>query len=431
MSASQKPVPEYTDTAAAGWEAAGRRIAPMLGSYSSAVVTSADELAAAYVALGIGRSESERRRVAIADLVGEVEPLQRLVASDDPHGISDSFTYGVSLNKIAQPIDATGNLFVMPSGTGSVTDPEIFRNTRWQRLANGFREVGALLLIVAPAETPGLRDLINQTDGVVLVGSSPLDLAPYLNVLARVPAPLPVPAPKPQHRKRPAPWGAALLVALLLAAGVTGLLWYGRHGPFAVHHPRARRRAAVPSPAPAPPQPAPAETLVVPPPANPADSVRAAEYAVELEAWNTLDDAALTLQRNRAQLPAAAISPVPMGQSRELYYKLIAGAFPRRGIAQHLLWKLRQAHVIQDAPGTVVRTPYALQLDSAEAGHTEALVQKYAGIGVPVYVLEQPGGSLKLYAGAFERPEDSATLLAALCAAKLNPTLVYRTGRSP
>jgi hypothetical protein len=209
-----------------------------------------------------------------------------------------------------------------------------------------------------------------------------------------------------------------------------GALWYTGLRPFAVGKPVVGRRGAA-KPAARPPQPAPAETLIIPPPANPADSTRAAEYAVELEAWNMLDDASLALQRNRASLPAAAIAPVPVGASRELYYKLIAGAFPRRGLAQHLLWKLRQARVVQEALGTVVRTPYALLLDSAEAGHTETLVQKYAGVGVPVYVLEQPDRSLKLYAGAFERPDDSATLLAALRAAKLNPTLVYRTGRSP
>lgn len=403
----------------------------MLGSYSAAVVTSSDELAAAHVALGIGLAEAEHRRVAIGDLVGEVDPIQSLVSSEDPHGISDSFTYGVSLNRIAQPIDTTGNLFVMPSGTGSVADPEIFRNVRWHRLANGFREVGALLLLVAPADAPGLRELIDQMDGVVLVGSSPLDYAPYINVLARVPAPVrpvqrngtPVGKPKPV-------WLIAALLLVLFALIAAGVYWryFDQETPT--------KRPAFRNPAPKvtqqPPAPTtPAETLTVGPPANLADSAAAAVYGVELATWNAPDDALATLRRNTPALPAGTVSPVPVGPNRDAYYKLIAGAFTDRRDADSLLAHLKQQGIVRDMPGTVVRTPYALLLDSATAGHTQELVRKYAGTKQAVYVLAQPDGTLKLYAGAFERPEDSGMLLATLRSAGLHPVLVYRTGRTP
>ena len=354
-----------------GWEAAGRQIAPMLGSYSSAVVTASDELEAAHVAIGIGLAEAEHRRVAIADLVGEVDPIQSLVSSDDPHGISDSFTYGVSLNKIAQPIDTTGNLFVMPSGTGSVSDPAIFRNARWQRLTNGFREVGALLLLVAPADAPALRELIDQTDGVVLVGSSPLDLAPYLNVLARVPAPIIVPEHKARKRQIPL-WQLIIYGIILLAlVGVGVYMRYGNMQAAQRPTPAFRHRSAVVTPAPvAAATPQPAETLVVAPAENPADSLHASSYAVELEAWNAQEDAVVKLQQSLSDLPAGTIAPVPVGTSRELYYKLIAGAFPNRREAEVFLDVLRHKQVLQDLKGTVVRTPYDLLLDSAVAGHT-------------------------------------------------------------
>ena len=430
-------IPDRPAMNPAGWEAAGRQIAPMLGSYSAAVVTSSNEVAAAHVAIGIGRVESEHRRVAIGDLVGEVSALQSLVPGDDPHGISDSFAYGISLNKIARQVQGSDNLFIMPSGTGTVADPEIYRNARWQRLANGFREVGALLLLVAPADSPALRELINQTEGVVLVDTSPLDLAPHLNVLARVPTPLPVAEPKPPRQKIPL-WRLALyLIALVALVGAGGYLWYlngveNAAKAKAAAAADAARKAAVAAkahenvPAAAPP-----ETLAVAPPANPQDSLRAAAYAVELAAWNAPEDAKLKLAQFHTLLPAGTISPVPIGMGRDLYYKLIAGAFPKKWRAQSLLSELRKQPGLMDAPGTVVRTPYALLLDSTAAGQTEALVQRYIGIGQPVYVLEQPDRTLKLYVGAFERPEDSATLMATLRAAKLNPTLVYRTGRTP
>ncbi len=403
----------------------------MLGSYSATVVTSSDVLAAAQVAIGIGLAEAEHRRVAIADLVGEVEPIQSLVTSDDPHGISDSFTYGVSLNKIAQPIDTTGNLFVMPSGTGSVADAAIFANSRWQRLANGFREVGALLILVAPADAPGLKELIDQTDGVVLVGATPLDLAPYLNVLARVPAPHTRPV-VPEARKTLAVWQIAALLLLLVAAVGTGL--YFRNAGEASD---ASKRAAAVRSAPVTAAGRPLarnvvpETLTVPPPANVADSAAATAYAVELGAWNAPDDASEQVARFRSSLPAATISPVPVGPNRETYYKVVTGAFPTQQEAQALLDELRYKGVAQDGLGTVVRTPYALLLDSASAGHTQRITAKYRRTQQPVYVLAQPDGSLKVFSGAFERPEDAASLLSTLHAAQLTPVLVYRTGRTP
>jgi len=443
-----------------GWEAAGRKIAPMLGSYSAVVVTSSDNLSAAHVAIGIGLAEAEHRRVAIGDLIGEVEPIQSLVSTDDPHGISDSFAYGVSLNKVAQPIDTTGNLFIMPSGTGSVADPEIFRNSRWQRLANGFREVGALLIIVAPADASALQELIDQMDGVVLVGTSPLDFTPYLNVLARVPAPAELPgkrrksgnnkaltsgpfakSAKPADRiasagaKKPLPiWAIAGLLLLLVALAGVGIYLKQESD---VKRPPTRRRAAAPV-APAPPpaniekpvQPAP-ETLAVAPPANPADSAISTGFAVELESFNDAGDATQALHRNKQYLRAGTISPVPVGAAREIYYKVISGAFPTHREAEVHLEVLRHDGVLVNVPGTVVRTPYALLIDSALANHTTDLVRKYAKLNQPVYVLSQKDGTLKLYAGAFERPEDSATLMTTLRAAQLNPTLVYRTGRSP
>lgn len=427
-------MPMSTDTAnhGTGWEAAGRQIAPMLGSYSAAVVTGTDALAAAHVAIGIGLAEAEHRRIAIGDLVGEIEPIQALVTSDDPHGISDSFTFGVSLNKIAQPIDTTGNLFIMPSGTGSVADPEIYRNARWQRLANGFREVGALLLLVAPADAPGLKELIDQLDGVVLVGTTPLDFAPYINVLARVPTALRQ-LPRGVEKKPLAIWKIAALLLLLVALVGAGLYFrFANEVSGTAAKPAFRQPAPAPVVTP-PPLAASTDSITVPPPANPADSATASAYAVEVTAWNAKDDANEMLARFRDILPAGTISPVPVGPNRDRYFKLIVGAYPMKNEADAELAVLRHKNVTPTPQlGTVVRTPYALLIDSAAAGRPSELVRKYPEARKwGSYVLAQKDGSLKLYAGAFERPEDAAALMLMLRDEKLTPTLVYRTGRTP
>jgi hypothetical protein len=49
--------------------------------------------------------------------------------------------------------------------------------------------------------------------------------------------------------------------------------------------------------------------------------------------------------------------------------------------------------------------------------------------GAAVYALSRGDGTVGLYAGAFEEPEESALLLAQLRRAGLRPLLVYRTGR--
>ncbi|HYU53452.1 MAG TPA: hypothetical protein VEK37_10925, partial [Gemmatimonadaceae bacterium] len=210
------------------WEDAGRQIASLLGSYVAVVVTSADPLPAAHVALGIGRAEAKHRRVVIGDLVGDLPPLRSLVSEEDPHGITDSFLYGVSLNKIGYEVAGSDNLYVMPSGTDPAIGPEILRSARWKRLAAGFGDAGALLLLVAGSDATGLTDLVEQTDGVVLVKDADLAVAPSALVLARVASPTPT-LKIPLHRlgERAASWKqhrwfypALAAIALVLIASV-------------------------------------------------------------------------------------------------------------------------------------------------------------------------------------------------------------------
>jgi hypothetical protein len=183
------------------WEALGAAEATRLADRHAIVVTGPSAGIAARVALGFGRAASATRRVAIADLAGEVPELQSLVRGDDPHGIVDSFLYGVSLNKIARQVDDRGMLFVMPTGSEPIVDADILRNDRWHRLASGFREVGALLMMVVPAGAVGLEELLAQVDGAIVVGDPDavaIDPARVLAVVpplaTREPTPVTVPA---------------------------------------------------------------------------------------------------------------------------------------------------------------------------------------------------------------------------------------------
>jgi len=441
------------------WEDAGRQIASLLGSYAAVVVTSSDPFAAAYVALGIAKAEAKHRRAVVGDLVGDIPPLRDLLAGQDVHGITDSFLYGVSLNKIGYGVEGTPNLYVMPSGTDPDIGEEIFRSARWKKLASGFSEVGALLLLVAPSDSPRLGELIDQIDGAVLVKDPEIPKAPSSLVLARVPTPTPT-LKIPLHRmgermgERAASWKqrasvwreraralrqrrwfypvlgtlAVLIVAAVAAALILPHLGYGpRFG--------SRGVATIPAPTPPPPRPPP-ETLHVAPPANVNDSASAAVFAVELFNANTPEGANLFVRKNGGALPAAAVSPVPIEPDRTIWYKVTAGAYTRRYQADSLLLALRNSTVLTDSGGTVTRTPLALLVDSVptQGGIVDAVraaVQKYEARGLAIYALMQDDGGARIYAGAFARADQSAELVRQLRGAGLNPVLVYRTGSAP
>lgn len=424
------------------WEDAGRQIAPVLGSYSAVLITSSDPVAAAHVALGIAAAEANHRRVVVGDLVGDLPPLRSLVKDEDPHGVTDSFLYGVSLNKIGYEVEGKANVYIMPTGTDPSIGEEIFRSERWKKLAAGFAQIGALLLLVTRGDSPGIAELAEQMDGVVLVRDADLPGAPSALVLARVPAPTPT-LKIPLHRisaraeswKKhrwlyPAIGGVSLL--LLAALGLVLVLLRGRQsspGPAPV--------AAAPVPAPIPPPPLPPpETLYIAPPANVNDSASAAAFTVELLVANTAEGANLFVRKNGAALPAAAVSPVPIDPERSTWYKVTSGAYTRRYQADSLLLALRQSRILTDSAGSVVRAPLALLVDSVptQGGIVDAIraaVERYAARGLPVYALIQDYGGARIYAGAFATADQSAGLIRTLRGAGLNPVLVYRTGSTP
>jgi len=383
--------------------------------------------------------------VVIGDLVGDTPSLRSLVKDEDPHGITDSFLYGVSLNKIGYAVEGFENLYVMPSGTDPQIDEEILRSARWTRVAAGFGEVGALLLLVAPWDSKGLGDLIDKVDGAVLVKDTDLPAAPNSLVLARVASPTPT-LKIPLHgiSARAASWKqhrwfypALGAIALVLVASLGLALMLARLGRAARQPARVVAKAAAPAPAPTPPPPRPPpETLYVAPPANINDSAAAAAFAVELLVANTAEGANLFVRKNGAALPAAAVSPVAIDLERSKWYKVTAGAYTRRYQADSLLRALRNTGILTDSAGSVTTAPLALVVDSVptQGGIVDAVrgaVDKYTARGLAVYALMQNDGGALIYAGAFSRADQSAELIRTLRGAGLKPVLVYRTGSSP
>jgi hypothetical protein len=188
------------------WEAEGNRHSSAFDACAGAVVIGERPSVAAEVALGIARVQARRRRVAVADTVGELGPLEDLVPMDAPYGLVDSFFYGVSLNKIAYTVDPARNLIIFPSGAVPIDHEALLGSDRWAKLLDAFRAADGLLLIVAPAESSALAGLIQVMDGVALVGN--VAAAPGTRVLAHARLPVIPARPTPQSLSSVAqpPW---------------------------------------------------------------------------------------------------------------------------------------------------------------------------------------------------------------------------------
>lgn len=431
------------------WEGEGLRVGESLDRFHCIVVLGEDVEATALVALGLARAQSGERRVAVGDLLGEAPPLQGLVRTDDPHGLVDSFLYGVSLNRIARPVADAGELFILPSGSQPLEYEEMLANARWRRLASGFREVGALLILAAPASAPGIEQLVDATDGAVLVGEAVPPQLPVAQVIASVrahpAAPEPTAAVEPETEATPRArrwtrpsWPvltAGLAAAVLfIVAGV----WLARRQqaiarpPVAAAPPNTTSAAAagaIPDSAAADSLDAPDASTIVPPVTNPGDSATAAAFAVSWLKLNTEAGALQHLQGDGKGLPAATFAPVLVNSAP--WYELRVGAYANAADAESLLVTLRGNELLPPDAGTVVRAPFAFVIDSASsAGDEQRLLGEYAARQLPVYALRRPNGrGYRLYVGAFASPIESSLYAGMLRASGIEPVLAYRTGR--
>lgn len=451
------------------WEMEGRRLAPLLDGICSVVIAATDPALAASIALGLARAQGLRRRVAVADLIGEAPAIEALLTGDDPHGISDSFLYGVSLNKIARPMNGAENVFLMPSGTEAVAHDAVYANERWRRLAAGFFQVGALLVVVANPATPGFADLCAYVGALMPVGDTVFPMPPGVPLIAPPAPPTPEPPPVTARPNAARARAAAAqdessrrrrfiaIIAVLGAIAVAvGTLWpqlMARLPEPIAELITGKQREPDSTAVVVPPTPmntsirsdsAPRDSLlrdssgtlipvpdsVVPsgpplPVENAADSASASRYAVYFATANTRA-AAMPDARVRA-LDAVALSPVAEGS--EQWFRVTVGATSTRAQAESLLTKLRTQKIV--GSGSIVSVPYALRL---ARNVTPTLIPtrlaELANRGIIAYALLQADGSANVYTGAFESPMQATPLADSLRALRVAQVLVYRTGRA-
>ncbi|MFI5232339.1 MAG: hypothetical protein ACHQSE_07495 [Gemmatimonadales bacterium] len=413
------------------WEDEGRRIAGQLHDVSAALVVGPNAENSARVALGIAQAESGRRHVALGDLVGDLAPLYAVAGGEDAFGLSDCLRQGLPLNDIARPAPGRDSLFILPAGSPPVACEEILGHDRWRKLVNGFTKTGALLLLVTSTGAPGFDTLANATGGIVLV-DAPAARTRDPRVLAAVsaaPEPRPVPrAPAGRGNRR----AAAIAVGTALVA-LAAAAWWMRHRAHAAPAGAAHRTAPAHVSAAPPAAHAPADTVRLTDPVNPADTSSTAPFAVEVMAANTLAGANSYLadHAQSAALQGATVSPVIVGGSASLWYKVVVGAWHVRAGADSLLAALRHDGLVRGDEGRVVRVPYALVIaDKLDRTKALSLHDTWRQRGFNSYLMVQDDGATRLLSGAFETAAQAASLAAALRAAGVAPVLAYRTGRT-
>jgi hypothetical protein len=427
------------------WREEGHAIAATLDAHASAVIIGRESEHAAEVALGIAEVQARRRRVAVADLVGEVAPLQSLVPDDFVHGLMDAFVHGVSLNRIAHPVDRAGNLFIMQSGAGPIDYPALLRDDRWRRLANGFRETDALLLAVVPEGAPGVDALAHALGAIVSVdnartpgvapviawpGGTPPPARTEVDAEPRLPTASPARRPSPdaaevlrrrtgQHQRAKEKAGIGLWIAIAagLVMGIGAVIgWANRDriGWPAASTPLTQPTEPV---APLPPEPG---TVV-----NLADSARAAAYVVVVA--NVTD----TLAARQRILQSLQMLPAPTFSPDTPWYRVSVGAFDSESAADTMLQTLRTSGTLEAESGYLLRAPYSLRLTTlTDTAGMRAAVAAWHAQGVPAFALRQSDSTIALYAGAYETPEQATAAWAAHRSIAPEAVVAYRVGRA-
>lgn len=412
-------------------------VAAHIASHAAVVVAAADPQHAAQLAVAIARSASANRRVALADLVGDLSAIYALAGGEDAAGLTECFRDNLALSEIARPVDGNASLFVLPAGSNVRFEQAVLDPERWARLIRGFAEAGGLLIAVCADSSPVLRTL-GDAGAQLLYAGSPTSAPAGAPLLATVGAVL---AP-PLRTRAPGTvpgWvvaAAGLLTLATVGAGATA--WVRRaHAPDGqVVLDPARRIGAAARTAAAPGTPEVADTVSLVEQLTPEDSAVAAQFAVEVVAANTASNANSLLADalDRGARPAATISVILVrsGVSRAArWHKVMYGAWRDARSADSALRVLRDDGVVRREGGAVVRAPFGLLLtEGASPEQARAVVDVWRAKGVAPYALTQDDGTVRVYAGAFETVAQAVAMAAMVREAGGVPIVAYRTGRS-
>jgi hypothetical protein len=110
------------------------------------------------------------KRVVLMDGVYEYPMLHRSVGLDNVDGVTDAVSFGASMSHVARPVPERSFFFVS-AGSPAGSPEAVAASPRWQRIQDGFRDAGAVLVLFlrdgCASASHGVRGC---DDLVVLVG---------------------------------------------------------------------------------------------------------------------------------------------------------------------------------------------------------------------------------------------------------------------
>jgi hypothetical protein len=168
-----------------------------------------------------------------------------------------------------------------------------------------------------------------------------------------------------------------------------------------------------------------AVAVAAPPIVNPADSADAAQYAIFYTSANTRAEA--IADPRLAGQPALAVTPVLLDGSE--WFQVHIGASADQATADSLLARLRASKLV--SVKVITSVPLAMQLErNVPIAMMASHLATYEKRGIKAYALQQANGTVILYTGAFQVPDQAIHLADSLRALGIAPVLAYRTGRA-
>ena len=111
------------------------------------------------------------RRILLADL-GLIRPaLHTILGVANDEGVTDTFLFGSSIQKVARPVQGGGFLFV-PAGTVPGRPEAVTESPRWASVIEGCARVQATLVAYLPSDLPGRDTLLVHASDVVQLGGA-------------------------------------------------------------------------------------------------------------------------------------------------------------------------------------------------------------------------------------------------------------------
>jgi cell division septation protein DedD len=154
-------------------------------------------------------------------------------------------------------------------------------------------------------------------------------------------------------------------------------------------------------------------------------------YSIQIAAFNTPERALAYLNEFEEHGVTGTVTPVALGR-QGWWHRVLVGLAPSAVAADSLLRDLWRRDRVRRPVGTILRTPWALEiglLPGIEAAADSAGALRRGGVAA--YIVAARGGAARLLVGAFEDRDQARAADSLLRAAGVTGALAPRAGSRP